>query len=210
MTNKIPKKKQRWEDKVFDFILRLRSKTINFDHETPYRIYVGQRIIHVQPVNQKIFIYRDRSAMRRFSIFAFLLGALFFIVIMRHNKITFFTIIISLLICFPFLVMGLSQYIQSNRAMNPWFIDLKARYLVLGKTAIPFDRVLYFNITKLSDANKVIPIHETDYSYQLNITLDNGRSIMIFTDEHKQDIEDAAQFLAQTTGIELNPKVTNA
>lgn len=209
MINNAPKKK-RWEDKVFDFILGFRTEIMKKEAAERDKIYVGQKIIHKNPVKDKIFIFPDGPSLKRSALLFLCIALLLFCFFVWGGKFSWLFLVISICLCIPFLVSSVAYYIQSRRSHKPWIIDLENKKIVMGKTLIDFEQVNYFNFSKLVNAEDLIPISERDYSYQLNLILINGDEITLLTDHNKSEIGSAGSFFEGMTGITLKKDFVNA
>jgi hypothetical protein len=107
--------------------------------------------------------------------------------------------------------MGLGYYLQaSKKNLRKIVIDLNTKKIIMQGLAIPYSRIACLSKSRLLDANEWIGWHEHDYFYQLYVRMDDGKEILLFTDESKFQMDEAAQFIAQQTGLTIDHTIKNA
>lgn len=203
-------KKIRWEDKVFNWILRKRRRGLTQYSNENNAIYVDQKIIYKKPVNNKIIIHSNRFGLKKMAFYNIGIFLLLLYVFLNFKNWDYSNLFLVLLITWPLFIYGVYYYYKSTGKIQPWRIDLKRKKIILTTIAIPFERIDHFSITRLIDPGKIMGMAESDYSYHLNLNLTDKNQITLFTDEHKSSIEEAANFLSNISGIRLDDKITNA
>ena len=196
-------KKKRWEDKVFNWIYR---SSVTSEEDTTY---LSERILDKKPVNNIIYIYSDPDANRRIGFIALAIFALILFFLGKGSKFSPVALLFSFLIGFPFLLFGIAYLRKSRRFLKPWYIHLTKRQFLIGKVAIPFDKIDRLSFTRLQDANEFLAVRPVDYSYQLNFEMKDAQQLTLFTDKDRFAVTAAGEFISSVTGIPLDTKIHN-
>lgn len=203
------KKSIRWEDKIFNFILRSRIKHLSKGLNPGDSIFVGDRILRTDIKRETIYIHSNKAYLSRWAIFIMFLAILFCAVILKSG----FDMITFAVCLFVMLIFGLLSYAYVLRAKRQatWYVDLNKRVFMLGRTQVPFSNINQIGYSRLIDANHAWDLFKrrSEYSYQLNLHGIRGQYLTLFTCDTYWNIEEAGLFLHQKTGIPLNKKIVN-